>query len=473
METPYHALAVGRMQVRRSDKRRPGRAIAAIAALVLGALLTLSACQPRPAPDAGSRPNIVLIVADDLGYGDLSSYGGAIPTPAIDALAAAGIRFTDFHANGPLCTPTRASLLTGRYAQRAGLNDALSASATIGLEPGEITIADVLKGAGYRTGLVGKWHLGHLPRFAPGQHGFDAFYGFRKGEIDYVNHLDSLGNPDWWRNTTPVHDETYSTTLITREAARFIRHNARRPFFLYVAYQAPHVPYQAPDDGPIRVPGQRKVAMEGDPARYPAMVAALDDGIGTIMRTLQDNGLEEDTLVLFLSDNGAFGAGSNRPLRGVKGEVYEGGHRVPAIAFWPGHIAPATSEATTTTMDVFPTVLDLTATIVPAGRDLDGTSLRLLLAGEKDSLPARRLFWMYKGGAAAREGNWKLTEIDGVTSLFDLGSDLGETTDDASRHPDIVTRLSAALQRWKAETLPTSPGELRRPAAGQPQAADR
>ena len=292
----------------RPDHTLPASAavICSLAAL-LAALLTLSACQPRPHPDAESRPNILLIVADDLGYGDLSSYGGAIPTPAIDALAAGGIRFTDFHGNGPLCTPTRASLLTGRYAQRTGLDDALSASATIGLGPGEVTIADVLKDAGYRTGLVGKWHLGHLPRFGPEQHGFEEFYGFRKGEIDYVNHLDSLGEPDWWKNTTPVHDETYSTTLITRKAVRFIRHNARRPFFLYVAYQAPHVPYQAPGDGPIRVPGERKAAAEGDPDRYPAMVAALDAGIGRILRALQETGVEENTFVLFLSDNGAFG----------------------------------------------------------------------------------------------------------------------------------------------------------------------
>jgi len=431
------------------------RGIAAVVvASLLAALLTLSACQPRPSPDAQSRPNIVIIVADDLGYGDLSSYGGPIRTPSIDALAAGGLRFTDFHGNGTMCTPTRAALLTGRYPQRAGLTDALSAASTIGLAPGEITIADVLEGAGYRTALVGKWHLGHLPAYRPERHGFDAFYGFLTGEIDYVNHLDIFGSPDWWKDTVPVHDETYSTTLITRQAARFIRHSADRPFFLYVAYQAPHVPYQAPGDGPIRIPGQHKVEPEGDPARYPAMVKALDDGIGAIMHTLRDAGLAEDTLVLFLSDNGAFGPGSNRPLRGVKSDVYEGGHRVPAIAFWPGHIAPATSDATVATMDVFPTLLDLTATSVPAGHRLDGESLRPLLAGGKDSLPGRQLFWMYRGGAAAREGAWKLTEINGATSLFDLGTDLGETTDVAPAHPDIVARLSAALQSWKAEVAP-------------------
>ncbi len=457
----------------RRDRRLPALTAAVCGLTVLlAALLALSACQPRPGPDAGSRPNILLIVADDLGYGDLSNYGGAIPTPAIDALAAGGIRFTDFHGNGPLCTPTRASLLTGRYPQRAGLDDALSASATIGLEPGEITIADVLKGAGYRTGLVGKWHLGHLPRFAPEQHGFEVFYGFRKGEIDYVNHLDSLGNPDWWKNSTPVDDETYSTTLITREATRFIRRNAGRPFFLYVAYQAPHVPYQAPGDGPIRVRGEHKAAAEGDPARYPAMVAALDDGIARIMRTLQETGLEENTFVLFLSDNGAFGPGSNRPLRGVKGEVYEGGHRVPAIASWPGHIAPATSGATLATMDILPTILELTGTPAPDARPLDGISFRPVLAGAAARLPERRLFWMYKGAAAVRDGPWKLTEIDGTTSLFNLSTDLDETTDVALLHPDVVSELSAALHRWKADVVPAPPGSPA-PTAGQAQAAAR
>lgn len=447
------------------------RSVAAVViASLLAALLSLAACQLRPLPAESSRPNIVIIVADDLGYGDLSSYSGPIRTPTIDSLAAGGLRFTDFHSNGTMCTPTRAALLTGRYPQRAGLTDALSASATIGLAPGEITIADTLKRAGYRTALVGKWHLGHLPAYQPEQHGFDAFYGFLTGEIDYVNHLDIFGSPDWWRNTATVHDESHSTTLITREARRFIRHNAQHPFFLYVAYQAPHVPYQAPGDGPIRIPGQRKGEPEGDPARYPAMVQALDDGIGAIMRTLRETGLEEDTLVLFLSDNGAFGPGSNRPLRGVKSEVYEGGHRVPAIAFWPGHIAPATSDATVATMDVFPTLLDLTATAVPEDRRPDGESLRPLLAGEKDSLPARRLFWMYRGAAAAREGRWKLTDIDGATSLFDLGTDLGETTNVAAIHPDIVARLTAALQSWKAEVAatPAAPAPV-----GQAQAAAR
>lgn len=427
-----------------------------IAAVLVASLLALAIPQPAAAAaENASNPNIVVIVADDLGYGDLRSYGGSVNTPNIDALATAGMRFTDFHSGGPVCTPSRAALLTGRYPQRAKLNNALDAASNQGLDANNITVSEVLKGAGYRTGIVGKWHLGHLARFAPDRHAFDFFYGFLNGEIDYVNHLDSLGKLDWWKNTTPITENVYSTTAITREAVGFIQRNARQPFFLYVAYQAPHSPYQAPGDRPVRTPGQPKSGdTEGNKANYPLMIQAMDRGIGSIMASLRAANLEQETFVFFLSDNGAYAPGSNAPLRGVKGSLYEGGHRVPAIAYWPGRITPGVNRQTVAAIDLFPTIMALTTAKTPAAVTIDGTNFAPLLLGREASVPQRKLFWMYQGNTAAREGPWKLVNIKGKTALFNLDTDIGETTDLSTRHPGIAASLAGALNRWKAEVAP-------------------
>lgn len=421
------------------------------AAILAGVACALTVPASAEAAAEGTRPNIVVIVADDLGYGDISSYGGPVRTPNIDALATAGVRFTDFHANGPVCTPSRAALLTGRYPQRAQLGNALSASSNEGLNANQITLGDALKSAGYRTGIVGKWHLGHLPQFAPGKQGFDFFYGFLNGEIDYVNHLDSLGRPDWWRNTTPITENVYSTTAITREAVGFIQRQKQQPFFLYVAYQAPHLPYQAPGDGPVRIPGQPKHGEEGNKANYPLMIQAMDRGVGTIMNTLRSLNLEQNTFVFFLSDNGAFAPGTNRPLRGIKGQLYEGGHRVPAIAYWPGRITPGVNRQTIAAIDVFPTILALTSTKAPEAWRIDGSSVLPVLLGKEAAVPARKLFWMYGGNTAVREGEWKLVNINGQKALYNLNADLGETTDVAARYPGITASLTNAISTWKAD----------------------
>lgn len=415
---------------------------------------------PLAAADGDRKPNIVFIIADDLGYGDISSYGGPVSTPNIDALATAGLRFTDFHTNGPVCTPTRAALMTGRYQQRAQLGNALEASPSVGLDPNQLTLSDVLKPAGYRTAVVGKWHLGTLAKFLPGRQSFDFFYGFLNGEIDYVNHLDSLGNLDWWRNTTPVTTQIYSTTAITREAVGFIQRQQLNPFLLFVSFQSPHVPYQAPGDPPVRVPGQPKAPNEGNPANYPLMIQAMDAGIGTIMSTLRTLNLEQNTFVLFFSDNGAFAPGTNAPLRGAKGGVYEGGHRVPAIAYWPGRIAPGVNSETLATIDVFPTVLELASASAPAAHRIDGTSFLPLLLDPQAHMPARRLFWMYQDKTAARDGNWKLVTNGGQTALYDLDADLGETTDVAGSNPDIAAALTDAIGRWKADVTAKPPVSL-------------
>ena len=444
------------MSYRRSHSICAMGRVTAAAAVLAAVVLALSVPLPASATDGG-KPNIVFIIADDLGYGDISSYGGPVSTPNIDALAAAGLRFTDFHSNGPVCTPTRAALMTGRYQQRAKLEYALAASPDVGLDPNQIALSDVMKSAGYRTAIVGKWHLGTQAKFQPGRQGFDFFYGFLNGEIDYVNHLDSLGNLDWWRNTTAVATQVYSTTAIAREAVGFMQRQQNAAFFLEVSFQAPHVPYQGPKDAAIRVPGQPKGPNEGNKANYPLMIQAMDAGIGTIMSALRSLNLEEKTFVFFFSDNGAFSPGTNAPLRGIKGQVYEGGHRVPAIAYWPGRIAPGVSGETLTTMDVFPTVLDLTSASVPAAHRIDGASFLPVLFDSEAQMPARRLFWLYQGNTAVRDGAWKLVNIGGQKALYDLSQDLGETTDLAASNPDITAALSDAVSAWKAEVNATPP----------------
>jgi len=423
------------------------------------AVLLMTAAMAVVAEAAVAKPNFVVILLDDVGYGDLGSYNGTIATPNIDALAAQGMRFTDFHSNGAVCTPTRAALMTGRYPQRAGLEGALLANTPAGLKQTEITLAEVLKNAGYRSGLVGKWHLGDAPQFNPTTQGFSLFYGFLTGEIDYVNHLDTLGDLDWWKNKTLLRGNEYSTTAITREANGFIQRNASRPFFLYVAYQTAHDPYQAPGDAPIRTPGQPKGVLEGDAAHYPQMIQAADRGIRDIRAKLKSLGLEEKTLILVLSDNGApelwdklvAAPGSNGPLRGGKNNLYEGGHRVPAIAFWKGTIGTAVRADTLATIDVFPTILELAGVAAPAGHVIDGVSFAPLLLRKEPPSP-RKLFWKsLNGDEAVRNANWKLLVTKTQTSLFDLSTDLGETSNVAGSHAAIVDAMKNSLQLWLAD----------------------
>ena len=429
------------------------RVTAFLAALLMTAAMTVSA------DAAVAKPNVVVILLDDVGYGDLGSYNGTIATPNIDALAAEGMRFTDFHSNGAVCTPTRAALMTGRYPQRAGLEGALLANTPAGLKQTEITLAEVLKNAGYRSGIVGKWHLGDAPQFNPTTQGFSLFYGFLTGEIDYVNHLDTLGDLDWWKNKTLIRGNEYSTTAITREANGFIQRNASRPFFLYVAYQTAHDPYQAPGDAPIRTPGQPKGVLEGDAAHYPQMIQAADRGIRDIRAKLKSLGLEEKTLILVLSDNGApelwdklvAAPGSNGPLRGGKNNLYEGGHRVPAIAFWKGTIGTAVRADTLATIDVFPTILELAGVASPAGHVIDGVSFAPLLLRKEPPSPRKLFRRSLNGDKAVRNANWKLLVTKTQTSLFDLSTDLGETSNVAGSHAAIVDAMKNSLQLWLAD----------------------
>ena len=441
-------------------------AVAVIAACESG---TDPATGDRPVVAARPRPNVVVIMADDLGYGDLAAYDGWIETPALDAMAAEGVRFTDFHSSGAVCSPTRAGLLTGRYPQRAGIPNVIYANPAWnrhhGLQPRETTIAELLGAEGYATGVVGKWHLGYRVETNPLRHGFEVFHGYVSGNVDYFSHVDGFGNHDWWDGETNREEPGYVTHLVNDHAVAFIEEQAEsdRPFFLYVAHEAPHFPYQGPNDAAFRVVGER-IPESREPAQvrraYREMVEEMDTGIGAILDTLRRLELAGRTFVFFLSDNGATPAGSNGPLRGFKTSLWEGGHRVPALAWWPGVIAAArTTGATMTSIDLAATVLDVADVLPPEERPLDGVSLLPHLLG--GAAPEDRpLFWAYQQARrpveqlAVRHGPWKLivNGPDGPeVALYNLDDDLREATDLAADEPERVAAMGDALETWRLE----------------------
>jgi arylsulfatase A len=407
--------------------------------------------QSRAAP----LPNIVIILADDMGYGDTSINGGWIKTPNLDRMAAEGLRFTDFHASGNVCSPTRAGLMTGRYQQRAGISQVVKAESSNpthfeGLQSVEVTLPELLKTAGYTTAMVGKWHLGYFPRYNPVLHGFDQFRGYLSGNIDYQSHVDNQGRPDWWNGLTLAPEAGYSTHLITQHADEFLRRPHPKSFFLYVAHEAVHDPLQGPEDPPQRASGETNAKRPTRPVKeiYRDMMTELDRGVGILMATLRETGQAENTLVFFFSDNGATKQGSNGSLRGFKGSDWEGGHREPAIAWWPSHIKPGVTDQLSISLDLMPTLLALAGVAQPTDRKLDGMSmLPLLLHGV--SLGQRQLYW---NGDAMRDGPWKLmTEKKQPPQLFNLAEDLGEQKDLAAKYPERLKNMVAALERWRTD----------------------
>ncbi len=417
------------------------------------------------AAHAADKPNFVVIMADDLGYGDIGCFGNErIPTPNIDALAAGGMKFTDFHSNGAVCSPTRAALVTGRYQQRSGIGGVVTAKnhRETGLDPSEITFAEVLKDAGYATAMFGKWHLGYDAAFGPPVQGFDQFTGYVSGNVDFFSHIDQEGHEDWWHQEKLKPEEGYTTHLITQYGLKFIEEHKDQPFCLYLPHEAVHYPYQGPNDSAYRkagIPGETTGMREDIAEAYKEMIVEMDKGIGETVALLKKLGLEENTLVLFFSDNGANTKGDNGVLKGFKGDPWEGGHRVPGVAYWPGKIKPGSeTDVTALTMDVFPTLLDAAEVVVPQEVRLDGQSLMPILTGKSVSLGERTLFWGVGKGEAARRGDWKLVSYrakgkgakEPVVQLFNLSEDLAEEKDVSEAHPDIVKELKDALEDWKA-----------------------
>ncbi len=411
---------------------------------------------------AASKPNFVIIVADDMGYGDSSAYDGWIDTPNMERMAREGLKFTDFHSSGVVCSPTRAGLMTGRYQQRAGIPGVVNADPAVsahylGLQTSEITFAELLRDTGYRTAIFGKWHVGYHKRYNPLHHGFERFRGFVSGNIDYISHYDRMGTYDWWEGLDHVQEDGYLTHLLNKHSLQFIHEHKDQPFCLYVPHGAVHTPIQAPDSAPGRGPDAGRRKDRSKPQRnqqdtVKLIMKALDDNIGAILDAVDRAGIAEKTLVLFFSDNGGARHMRNDPLRGGKGSVWEGGHRVPTIAWWPGRINPSTvSDDLCISLDVMPTLLDLAGVSVPKAHKLDGISLAPLLL-EGRSLGQRQLFW---NGAAMRDGPWKLiTKAKGIAkgpALFNLADDIGEQKDLADQHPDRVERMLAAIEAWKRD----------------------
>lgn len=416
-----------------------------------------------------SAPNIVFIMADDLGWADLSCYGrDDYATPAIDALAAQGVRFTNAYANSAVCTATRVALMTGRYQYRLpiGLEEPLQGRA-IGLPPEHPTLPSLLREAGYRTALVGKWHLGSLPLYCPLKSGFDTFWGIRGGGVDYFTHeLNGVG--DLWDGEANIREVGYLTDLLGQRAETVLEDfaQASAPFFLNLNFTAPHWPWEGPDD---LAESARLAAKQGDPmpiqhwdggdmATYAAMMANLDANVGRVLSALDRLGLADNTVVVFTSDNGGERFSKSWPFVGKKTELLEGGLRVPLIVRWPGQTRPDTiSEEQVMTMDWLPTFLAAAGSAPHPVYPSDGTDITPALAGK--TLPERTLFWRFANHAqkAARLGNHKLLEIAGNAFLFDVVADPLERANLKDRRPAIFASLNSAWEAWNATMLPPDP----------------
>ncbi len=440
------------------------------------AAAAVSFAAPLHAQSARSgKPNVIVILMDDLGLHDLGCLGAAdLKTPNIDRLATSGVRFTNWYSNAPVCAPARAALMTGRYPIRAGMP-----SNGGNLPPEEKTIASLLKTAGYATALTGKWHLGSTPDTVPNAHGFDFFYGFHSGCVDYYSQRFYWGEPrmvnyhDLWRNRDEIFDDgRYLTERITEEAVSFIDAHRSEPFFLYCAFNAVHYPMHAPGKYVERFPG-----MDRERQMYAAMLSAADDGVGEILGALDRSGIRDNTLLFFLGDNGATTearaglnqkpatAGNNSPFRGFKFSVFDGGMHVPAAMTWPG-VVPRNQvvREVVMTADILPTVCKIAGIPVPADRTIDGFDI-LPVAISHAASPHESIFWANGKQLAVRRGKWKLV-IDGIEYgrteesrkplqgddamfLSNLEEDPGESRNLRHDHPELVDDLAGAVHRWR------------------------
>lgn len=472
-------------------------------------LVVAAASFASPASAAARRgakqrpPNILLIVSDDQGYHDLGCFGSkVIKTPNLDRLAAQGVRCTSFYVTWPACTPSRGSLLTGRYPQRNGLYDmirndladtgykygkydyAISPERVLGMDTREIMISQVLKKRGYTTGVFGKWDGGQLKRYLPLQRGFDEFYGFTNTGIDYYTH-ERYGVPSMMRNNQPTTEDkgTYCTYLFRREALRFIEKHKDRPFFLYLPFNAPHSASNL--DPKIRglahapekyqklyahlnlndnfVKGKRygKPAMVPSRSKrklnYLACVTCMDEAIGAVLKNLDKHKLAENTLVIFFSDNGGSGTADNSPLRGRKAQMWEGGIRVPFIARFPGRIPAGTvSNEFLTSLEVFPTLTRVAGGRLPRDVVYDGFDMLPVLAGKEKS-QRKEMFWQRRGDKAARVGRYKWVSSSRGGGLFDLKNDIGEKRDLSNERPELLKKLKARFAAWKKQMQNAEP----------------
>jgi len=450
-----------------------------------------------------AKPNVLLIVSDDQGYRDLGCFGsGEVQTPQLDRMARGGIKLTSFYVAWPACTPSRGALLTGRYPQRNGIYDMIRNEAPDygyqykpgeyeatferigGMDTREILLPRVLKSTGYVNGIFGKWDLGVHRRFLPLARGFDEFYGFVNTGIDYYTH-ERYGVPSMYRNNLPTTADkgTYCTDLFEREAVRFLEANRRKPFFLYVPFNAPHGASnldpairggaQAPDRFKEMYPKLREQAGTEQRTRYGktytvpnraarrlefvGSVTAMDAAIGRLLDLLEEYGIADNTIVIFFSDNGGGGSADNAPLRGRKGQMFEGGIRVPCIVKWPGKIpADSTSDEFLTSLEIVPTLCAATGAEPPKGVALDGFDMLPVLQGKKRS-PRTEMFWQRKLDKGARVGHWKWVESSRGGGLFDLRDDIGERRDLSEEKPEVLKEVQARFASWKMQMQAAEP----------------
>jgi arylsulfatase A-like enzyme len=446
--------------------------------LLISAFICVHLRFPLLVEAAARKPNVVLIVSDDQAYSELGCFGSKdVRTPRLDRLASQGVRMTDFCVAWPACTPSRGSILTGRYPQRNGLYDmirndmvnykyqydeaeyAISPEMTLGMDVREVMISVPLHQAGYACGVVGKWDGGRARRFLPLQRGFDFFYGFANTGIDYWTH-ERYGVPSMFRDNERIKEPGYATDLFCREAINFIAANKDRPFFLYVPFNAPHGASsftdrtaQAPKDAIAEYPN---VPNEKKRSKY-GCITCMDAAIGKILDQLDELKLADDTLVIFLSDNGGGGQGATAPLRGGKNNLFEGGLRVPFIARWPGHIPAGTSHREfITALELYPTILAATGTAAPSGLVLDGFNILPVLAGEQPS-PRKEMFWQNLYERSARVGSKKWHTVydqkkgKEIEYVFDLAADEGEQHDLSTERPELREKLAGRFAAWRAE----------------------
>ena len=445
--------------------RRQVLLAAAAGALEGGA--AAAASSPKPA-----RPNIVFILADDLGYADLSCYGSHDQhTPLLDRLASEGVRLTQAYANSAVCSATRTALITGRYQYRlpVGLQEPVPEySTTLGLPPSHPTLPSLLRDHGYQTWLIGKWHLGAPPAFGPLRSGYDHFLGFYQGAADYFTHGSEAPGQvrvpydGLFDDEHSVERPGYLTNVLLTEAERRIRtRDPRSPFLLSLHFNAPHWPWETPeDDGPPKGLASLRDYRGGSLAIYARMVQAMDAAVGRLMATLEAEGLSQNTLVVFTSDNGGERFSEVWPFVGMKGELLEGGLRIPAIVRWPGRMsAGSTTEQVAASMDWLPTLLAAAGGVPDANHPSDGINLLPMLEGGQ--IQPRRLFWRYHANdqAAVRDGDWKYLKLAGQEHLFDVVADAHERAELSAVHPAVFARLKAEFAAWNATMLPY-PGQV-------------
>jgi arylsulfatase A-like enzyme len=407
-----------------------------------------------------ARPNIIYIMADDMGYADLSCYGRKdYQTPNLDKLASQGVKFMNAYAGAPLCTPTRTSFMTGRYPARTliGLMEPLRGGrkdSMVGLTPDHTSVATLLKKGGYETYLVGKWHLGYGPGYGPNKNGFDYFFGFSAGAADYISHTSGKGQSDLYENEKSITKEGYLTDIWMNKSVEIIKQKHAKPFFLSIQFNAPHWPWQAPSDQPY--PDTLDWLKGGTKEKYAAMVKSLDDAVGKIMQAIDDENIAKNTMLIFTSDNGGEKFSDMGIYSGMKNELWEGGIREPAMARWPGVIpANSVTQQPAITMDWTATILAVANVKPDPAFPLDGINLLPVCMGKK-AIVERTFYWRLFQSTkqkAIRQGNWKWLQNEKGEYLFNLADDPGEKHNLRSTDPALFEKLKKKYAEWEKEVL--------------------